>query len=112
MKNTMIIAAGLLLTSSAFASTMTVNQQTSVDAGTFATKSAAYQAGFNLADSIKSMDKTALRKELSLWTVDSADKLGVDNSNVVVKEFATNPDNIQYRAIVNVDYHFNQHENN
>ncbi len=108
----MIIAAGLLLTSSAFASTMTVNQQTSVDAGTFATKSAAYQAGFNLADSIKSMDKTALRKKLSLWTVDSADKLGVDNSNVVINEFATSQNNIQYRAIVNVDYHFNQHESN
>ncbi len=105
----MIMAAGLLLTTSAFASTVTLNNQAKVDAGTYATESDAYAAGFELADSLKTMNNSDLRKTLSVW---DGNNVGVNDSNVVVKAFASQPDQIQYRAIVNVDYQFDAHENN
>ncbi len=106
MKNTLIIAAGLLLTSSSFA--YTINDQATVDTGTYATESAAYAAGFDFIDSLKTMNRSELGKTLSLPADNTVRQIKVDSSRVELEAFATHPEQIQYRAIVNLDYHFNQ----
>ncbi len=110
MKKLIALTAGLLLTTSAFASTFTVSQNSTIKTDSFQTKAEAYNAGFDLTDALKQMENSQLRKELSLWAYNSVNDITIDDSQVVIQETATERGNIEYRAIINLDYHFNAHE--
>ncbi len=110
MKRLITLTTGLLLTTSVFASTTTVTQTKFFKTDSYQTKSEAYDAGFDLTDSLKSMDNSQLRNKLSLWAYNSVNSITIDDSQVIVQETATERGNIEYRAIVNLDYHFNAHE--
>ncbi|WP_427982872.1 DUF3316 domain-containing protein [Agarivorans sp.] len=112
MKNITILAAGLLATVSVFASPLTVNSNTTVNAGTFESKTAAYDAGFALADSLQEMDNSQLSEQLALWAYTRTSNIEVAKPEVKVVEVANSRDNIQYRAEVNVDYRFKTVESN
>ncbi len=111
MKTSIILATSLLLTTSAFASTTAISQNRSFTTDTYSTKAEAYDAGFDLADSVKAMDQSQLRHELSVENYTNVHKIGVDSSEVTVQGIATNRDDIQYRAIVDLDYHFDAKHN-
>jgi len=104
MKNTIILASGLLLASSAFASTTTVSDNATFKTDAYSSKAEAYNAGFDLSDSVKAMDQSQLRFNLPVQSYTLVKNINVGQSEVTV--------DIQYRAIVDVDYQFNAKESN
>jgi len=110
MKKSIILATGLLLTTSAFASTLTVNRDATFTTDTYSTKAEAYNAGFDLVDSVKTMDQSQLRQEFPVATYSQVKNVSVDDSQVSVQEIATNRNNIEYRAVVDMGYHFTTHD--
>ncbi len=110
MNKSIIAVAGLLLTTSAFASTMTVSENATLETGLYNTKAEAYNAGFDLSDSVKAMSQTQLRKEFPVDSYTSVKNINVDDSEVTVEEIATNRGKVQYRAIVDLDYRFDAKE--
>ncbi len=112
MKKLIIFAASLIASSAAFASPLTVSKQASLNLGAYASKSAAYDAGFKLSNSLQSMDQAQLRQELPLWAYNPARNIVVNDSSVAIQEVASSPDNVQYYATVNVDYRFKTNESN
>ncbi|MFX3895588.1 DUF3316 domain-containing protein, partial [Streptococcus suis] len=72
----------------------------------------AYNAGFDLSDSVKAMDQFQLRFNLPVQSYTLVKNINVGQSEVTVEEFANSNGDIQYRAIVDVDYQFNANESN
>lgn len=112
MKNTIILASGLLLVSSAFASTTTVSDNATFTTDTYSSKAEAYNAGFDLSDSVKAMDQSQLRFNLPVQSYTLVKNINVGQAEVTVEEIANNNGDIQYRAIVDVDYNFSAKETN
>lgn len=110
MKKIIALTAGLLVASSAFASTHTSYSETTKVSPSFETKSEALQAGFDIADAIQDMSAHELRSELPTFAYTGVNKIAVDETQVAVEEFAVTRGNIQYRAIVDVNYHFNSND--
>ncbi len=107
MKKLFLLATGILMASSVFASNTTVNKQVNMVAGTFQSKEQALEAGFDLSDSLKGLSDSELRYKLGLSSYTNVNNVSIDDSNVVIKEVAYARDGIQYQSILNVDYHFN-----
>lgn len=112
MKNTIILASGLLLASSAFASTTTVSDNATFKTDAYSSKTEAYNAGFDLSDSVKAMDQSQLRFNLPVQSYTLVKNINVGQAEVTLEEIANNNGDIQYRAIVDVDYNFNAKETN
>lgn len=110
MKKLIALTAGLLVASSAFASTQTSYSATSVTSPSFETKAAAFEAGYDIADSLYSLSEHELRHELPVASYNDVKNISVDDTKVVVEEFAVNRGEILYRAVVDVDYHFDARE--
>ncbi|MGY0614971.1 DUF3316 domain-containing protein [Vibrio sp. FJH11] len=107
MKKLFVLTAGILMASSVFASNTTVTEKTNMEVGTYQSREQALNAGFDLSDSLKSMSGTQLRNKLGLFSYSNVSNINIDDSQVVINEVAYARDNIQYRAVLNVDYHFN-----
>lgn len=107
MKKLFVLTSGLLMASSVFASNITITEHTNMDAGTYQSREQALNAGFDLSDSLKSMSKSELRREFGLFGYTNVNNINIDDSKVIIKEVAYARDDIQYRAVLNVDYHFN-----
>lgn len=113
MKKVIALATGLLLTTSAFASTVSYSENATLNAGTFASKAAAYDAGFDLTESLQALTSAKLAKELpNTWAYSSVRDVRIDDAKVMVEPVASARGEIQYRAVVDVDYHFSAHESN
>jgi len=106
MKKLIVTAAGLLLTTSAFASSMTVQNHATFKTDSYSSKTEAYNAGFELADSVKEMDQGQLKFQLPVQSYTLVKNISVDNSQVAVEEFSTTAGETQYRAIVDLGYKF------
>ncbi|MBW3696908.1 DUF3316 domain-containing protein [Vibrio sp. T187] len=106
MKKLTILAATLLISSTAFAGNQTSYNSTSQTTGTFATKAEAYDAGFNYVDSLANATNAQLNFQLLPVSANPISKITVDNTQVTIEEFAKTRGEIAYRAVVNVDYHF------
>ena len=111
MKKLITIAAGILLTGSAFASTVTMHRDAQIETADYATKAEAINAGFDIVDNLSTLTKNELRKELPAFTTGQTRNLTVKNTEVQTKEFALDRDNTQYRAIVKVNYSFDTQDN-
>ena len=106
MKKLFVLTTGILMSSSVFALNTTVTQKTNMEVGTYQSREQALNAGFDLSDSLKSMSETQLRNKLGLFSYTNVSDINIDNSQVTINEVAYARDNVQYRAILNVDYHF------
>ena len=111
MKKLISIAAGLLLTSSAFANTVTLYKSANLSTADYATKSEALNAGFDIIDNLSTLTKSELRKELPAITTNGVHNLAVKNTEVQTTEFSLDRNNTQYRAIVKVNYSFDTQDN-
>ena len=112
MKKLMTIATGLLLTGSVFASTVTLHKNEKLVTAEYASKSEAINAGFDLAETLKSNSSSELRKEFNLVGHNFVRNITVDNTEVSTQEFADSRDESKYRAIVKVSYYFDAEDNN
>tara|TARA_R110001583_G_scaffold112917_1_gene263044 strand:+ start:128 stop:466 length:339 start_codon:yes stop_codon:yes gene_type:complete len=110
MKKLITIAAGLLLTGSVFASTVTLHKNTQLVTADYASKSEAIDAAFDISEALKADTRNELRKELNISSHAFARDITVDQTEITAEEFAASRDEIQYRAIVKVSYHFETEE--
>ncbi len=111
MKKLLITATGLLLTTSAFASTITVDSNATFKTDAYSSKAEAYQAGFELADSFKTMDQGELKFQLPVQSYTRVSNVGIHDSEITIEEFANNSGNVEYHAIVDLDYQFDAKDN-
>jgi len=111
MKKMLITAAGLLLTTSAFASTITVDSNATFKTDAYSSQAEAYQAGFELADSFKAMDQGELKFQLPVQSYSRVSNVSVNDSEITIQEFATNSGNVEYHAIVDLGYQFDSKDN-
>lgn len=106
MKKLLTLSIGLLVASSAFASVHTTHNETTLFTPTFETKAQAYDAGFDISESLSAMTENQLRHELPAFADSGVRKLALDTTEVTVEEIAVNRGDIQYRATVDVNYHY------
>ncbi|WP_435236985.1 DUF3316 domain-containing protein [Psychromonas sp. PT13] len=111
MKKLIAITAGILLSSSVLASTTTLHRNANIESANFATKAEAINAGFDIVDDLSALNKNELRKELPVFTTGFARNLSVNDTEVKTQEFALDRGEIQYRAIVKVNYSFDTQDN-
>ena len=100
----------LLLSTSVFASTQTVNEERHFQTDSFTQKSQAYTAGFDYLESINGMSQKDLRNKLVAINPSPTDDIKIDDAKVYVHEYAENRDQIAYRAVVDVNYHYTAHQ--
>jgi len=112
MKKLITITAGLLLTGSTFANTITLHKNANLSTASYATKAEAINAGFDIVDNLSTLTKNELRKELPAFTTGFTRNLAVKNTEVQTKEFSVDRGNTQYRAIVKVNYSFETKDKN
>lgn len=112
MKKLITLTAGLLVASSAFASVQTTYNETSIFTQSYETKAEAYDAGFDVTDSLSAMTETQLRSELPSFADSTIRNIEIDGSEVKIEEFAAARGDVQYRAVVDVNYHFDAKERN
>ncbi len=113
MKTVTIIAAtALLLSSAAFAGTQTVYRDSHIVTDGFATKAEALNAGYNLVDEFGQMSPVQLRMKLPTFGDNMVKGVQIDDTEITIEEFSKSRDDVQYRAVVDVNYHYQSHESN
>lgn len=112
MKKLITLVAGLLITGSVFANTITSYGDKKLVSADYSTKSAALNAGYDIAENLITIDQDALHKKLVLKGESSVRNIMVDKTEVRTEEFSLSRDDIQYRAIVKVNYHFDARNKN
>ncbi|TXR51921.1 DUF3316 domain-containing protein [Reinekea thalattae] len=105
------LSASLLFSTAAFANFEAATDSEVIYTDAFSSESAAYNAGFAVIDQLSDASQSELRTELHAYGADIRD-LNVENTTVHVQKFATAPDNIQYRAVIDVDYSFQERQDN
>ncbi|WP_413283637.1 DUF3316 domain-containing protein [Vibrio sp. MA40-2] len=93
--------AALLISSTAFAGAVT--STSTLKTASFDSKAQAYEAAFELADSINDKTDNQLQKDLHVL---NGSGVSVNNVEVNVEEFATDRNDIGYRAILEVNYSY------
>ena len=112
MKKLITIAAALFFTSAAFANTVTIHDDATLSTADYATKAEALNAGYDIAENLSMIKQGELRKELNIFAENAVRNVTIAKTEIQTEEFARSRNNIQYRAIVNVDYHFDTRESN
>ena len=112
MKKLMTIAAGLVFTGAAFANTVTMHNDATFSSADYATKAEALNAGYDIAENLSMIKQAELRKEFSFFSENPVRNVTVAKTEIKTEEFARTRNNIQYRAIVSVDYNYVTHESN
>lgn len=113
MKKLMAIATTTLLASSAaFAGTQTVYSDTHIITDGFETEIEALNAGHDVIDRVKQLSSAQLRTELPTYAYSSVRDVKIDDAEVVIEAYSEDPGEVQYRAVVKVDYHYKAHESN
>lgn len=111
MKKVMILATALTISTTAFASIRTSNSETSFKTEVFATQQQAYNAGFDLVEQFQNMSPNQLAHKLPIHETSlNGQSVKVNDMEVRVEPFAKQPGQVQYRAIVDVDYQFQYRE--
>lgn len=111
MKKLLTIAAtGLVLSTSVFAGYNTVQNETEILSKGYTTQTQAYEAGFDIVDDLQSASNSQLKFQLPT-TGDSSEKVAIQDVEVSIEEYSANRGEVQYRAIVDVEYTYTIHEN-
>ena len=112
MKKLTVLAATLLISVTALAGTQTVYSEANLSTAGFSSKAAAYEAGFDYVDALEKASHSELRFKLAPIGENTVSNLKLDDTAVTIEEFSETRGEISYRAIVNVDYHFDARDNN
>ncbi|KHT51580.1 DUF3316 domain-containing protein [Vibrio sinaloensis] len=108
-----ILLASLVLSTSVFAATSTVQSERTFTTDSYASKEQAYQAGFGLVEEFKQMSQNELENKLVTGPNDAIyQSIIVNDMNVAVKEFGTIDGKIEYKAVVDIDYQYKHRESN
>ncbi|MGF1754876.1 DUF3316 domain-containing protein [Vibrio makurazakiensis] len=108
MKKLIAIACGLLVAFSVTAASRnTIHSNSTMVTESFSSKQDAMDAGFNMYESLETASDSELRWKLNKTNSDVVSgSMTLDNARVKIEENIVSRDNIEYRAIVDVDYHY------
>ncbi len=112
MKKLTVLAATVLMSATAFAGSQTSYSEANLVTDGYATKAAAYEAGFDYLDSLETASDAELRFTLAPASDKVISDIIVDDSQITIEEFSKTRGEVSYRAIVSVDYHFDSRINN
>ncbi|MDC5811804.1 DUF3316 domain-containing protein [Vibrio europaeus] len=106
-----ILLASLVMSASVFASTSATTSNTSFTTGAYSTKQQAYDAAFDLMDEMKTLNPAQLKTKLHISQNNVVyPSVKLNDMTVQIEEFASAPGNIQYKAILDVDYQYKYRE--
>lgn len=101
-----LVATSLVLSTSVFASaTSTGNTEIRTDG--YSTKAQAYEAGFDVAEDLKTASPAELTFKLPQHDVSNP---SINSVEVSLEEFSAARGDISYRAVVDVDYTYSHHD--
>lgn len=107
-----ILLASIVMSASVFASTNTMTSTTSLTTEAYPNKQLAYDAAFNLMDEMNSMTSAELKIALPITENNViTPSVKLSDMKVSVHEFARTPGNIEYTAVLDVDYQYQYREN-
>ena len=112
MKKLTILAATALLSTTAFAGNQTVYSEANLHTDGFNSKAAAYQAGFDYVEALHTASGSEVRFKQAPIGENVVSNITLDDTAVSIEEFSEARGEISYRAIVNVDYHFDARDSN
>ncbi len=98
MKKLIALTATLAVSTATFAATVGGDRDVFTEG--YGSEAQAYDAGFDLLEEYKEMSSLELQSTLGI----NAPGIELKGGTVVVEEFAQNRGEIQYRAIVDLDY--------
>tara|TARA_Y100001956_G_scaffold56230_2_gene55251 strand:+ start:1367 stop:1711 length:345 start_codon:yes stop_codon:yes gene_type:complete len=108
-----ILLASLVMSTSVFAATNTVQSDRTFSTDNYATKEQAYQAGFDLMNDFKQMSQNELENKLVTGSNDAIyNSIKLNDMNVAIKEFGNANGQIEYKAVVDVDFQYKHRDNN
>ncbi|MDC5804890.1 DUF3316 domain-containing protein [Vibrio europaeus] len=106
-----ILLASLVMSASVFASTSATTSNTSFTTDAYSTKQQAYDAAFDLMDEMKTLSPAQLKTKLHISQNNVVyPSVKLNDMTVQIEEFASAPGNIQYKAILDVDYQYKYRE--
>ncbi|MFM2587055.1 DUF3316 domain-containing protein [Vibrio sp. TBV020] len=106
-----VLLASMIMSASVFASTNTETSNTSFITDAYSTKQQAYDAAFDLMDEMKAMSNAELKTALPISENNIVyPSLKIDEMTVQVEEFANNQGDIQYKAVLDIDYQYKYRE--
>lgn len=106
-----ILLASLVMSASVFASTNTVSSHTTMSTDAYSSKQQAYDAAFDLMDEMKAMDSAELKTKLPISQNNIVyPSLQVKDVSVEVKELAKGRGDIEYKAVLDVNYQYQYRE--
>ena len=107
MKKVTVLAATMLLSSTVFASNQLNSSATSITTEGYATQEQALNAGYTLMDEINEMSSSQLTNKLPISaTTVIYDSVKVKDVELHIEAFSKKRGEVQYRAIVDVDYQY------
>lgn len=113
MKTLIAIACGLLVAFSVSAAPRnTIHTSSTLMTDAFSSKADAMDAGFNMYESLETASDSELRWKLNKTGGDIVSgSMTIDNARVKIEENVVSRGSIEYRAVVDVDYHYKEIEN-
>jgi len=111
MKKALVILTTMSLSAGAFAAMSTAEKETTIATDAYQSQQQAYDAGFKLVDQLNQLPAEKLAQELNIFDAQIAtESLKVTDAEVKVEPFAPKEGQIQYRALVDVDYQYTVRE--
>ncbi|WP_159650517.1 DUF3316 domain-containing protein [Vibrio atypicus] len=102
-----ILLASLVMSTSVFAAIQTTMSNRTFETESYATKQQAYEAGMTLMEEFKTMPQEELKYKLVTGNQNVINpSIEVTDMNVVVGEYGNSQGQLQYKAIVDVDYQY------
>ncbi|MBO0213516.1 DUF3316 domain-containing protein [Vibrio sp. Vb2880] len=111
MKKALVILTTMTLSAGAWASIGTTEHETTLTTHAYASEQQAYDAGFAKVDALKKMPSNELANALNVYDAKLVQNtLKVSDAEVKVESFAKQDGQVQYRAVVDVDYQYTVRE--
>lgn len=106
MKKAMLIAATLLVSSTAFAAT--VSSKTEIELDGYQNQTQAYEAGFAEISEYQAMDNNELAHALKVSSKADNGSVVIKDTEVRLEQFSTKVGEIQYRPVVEITFSYEQ----
>ncbi|MGD8110022.1 DUF3316 domain-containing protein [Vibrio sp. TRT 21S02] len=112
MKKTILLLSALLMSSSVFAAISTTHSDRSFKSNEYQTKQEAYDAGYEMMDTLRTMPASELRNKLGIIeNTLQYNSIKIDDMKLSVEEYSKQLGDMKYRAILNVDYQYKYRDN-
>lgn len=104
MKKAILIASALLVSSTAFAAT--VSSKTEIELDGYQNQTQAYEAGFAELVEYQAMDNHELAYALKVSSKADSGSVSINDTEIRVEQFATQLGEIQYRPVVEISFSY------